>query len=139
LWREAEFMCLLVCLTLYGPGIVPSAISFCMLFYFNPLVSSSFLPFLPPYLLPSFLSFFEFQLSYSLYILTTVPHPVNSSHNSAPITPSSSPLSGWRPTVYPTTLRLQISARIGVSSPTEARQGDPARRTGASYRQKLLG
>ena len=38
----------------------------------------------------------------------------------------------------PPTLALQVCARIGTSSMTEARQGSPASRTYPKYRQQLL-
>ena len=43
--------------------------------------------------------------------------------------PSPSSLSRWGPPGYPPTMAHQNSVRLGVSSPTEARQGRPARRT----------
>jgi hypothetical protein len=51
------------------------------------------------------------------------------------------PLSQWGSSWVPpiTTLALQVSARLGPSSPTGARQGSPARRTYSTNRKQLLG
>ena len=44
--------------------------------------------------------------------------------------PSASPLRKWRPLwVYPPPLAHKVSVGLGASSPTEARQSSPARRT----------
>jgi hypothetical protein len=83
---------------------------------------------------------FNFFFTYSLYILLISLLLVTTSHN-----PSSSPspqhdlvLPG-----YPPNLALQVSVRLGASSPTEARQGSPVRRThiqnNPTYRQQHLG
>jgi hypothetical protein len=65
--------------------------------------------------------------------------PVTPSHNPSRLL-SSILSSGWvgRPWVSLPTLALQVSVRLGASSPTEARQGRPAR-TCPMYRQQLLG
>jgi hypothetical protein len=64
------------------------------------------------------------------------------SHNPFPIPP---PLLLWadeNPPGYPPpthpTLTLQVSTRLRASSPTEARQLSPARRTYPIYRQQIL-
>jgi hypothetical protein len=77
--------------------------------------------------------------AYSRYIPLTAPFPVTTSHNLSPI-----PLSFFfecvGPPGYPSlTLALQVSVRIGASSPTEARQGSPARRTYLTDRQQFWG
>jgi hypothetical protein len=46
---------------------------------------------------------------------------------------------GTCPLDIPSTLTLQASTRLGASSPTEAGQGSPAKRTYPTYRQQLLG
>ena len=60
--------------------------------------------------------------TYSLYIPLAAPLPVTISHNPFP----------HRPLPH-TTLAHQVSVRLGASSPTEARQGSPARRTYPTY------
>jgi len=67
-----------------------------------------------------FLRLFIFIFTYLLYILIT------------PITlpqsfPFPSPLSRWGGPGYPLTLTHQVSEGLGASSPTEARQGSPAK------------
>jgi hypothetical protein len=73
-----------------------------------------------------------------LFILT-YSHPASLSpslspiHNTSSHNSSSSP-SGWGPLLV-----LQVPVRLGGSSPTEARQGSPARKTYPTYRQQHLG
>jgi hypothetical protein len=62
-----------------------------------------------------------------------------SSHNSFPQTPPLSFEHVGTPWVFFPTLAHQVSVRLGTSSPIEARQGSPARRTYLTYRQQLLG
>ena len=88
-----------------------------------------------------FLHFYLFIYSFilSLYIPLTAP-----SWSPPPTILSLSPLpfsSDWvrGPPGYPSTLALQVSARLNPSSSTEVRQGSPARRTHPIYRQQLLG
>jgi hypothetical protein len=45
---------------------------------------------------------------------------------------------GGGPPVYSPTLAHQVSVRLGASSPTEARQGSPARRTYPTDRQQFF-
>lgn len=75
-------------------------------------------------------------LTYSLYILLTVPLLVTpqSFPQSFPPSPSPSPLGRCSPLP-----KLQVSARLGTSSPTEVRQSSSAKRTYPTYRQQLLG
>ena len=81
--------------------------------------------------------FLFFFFSFTLH-----PHSLPpSSHllpHTFPYLPSPS-LSGWELPGYPSTLALQVCARLGTSSPNEARQGSSARRTYPMCRQQLLG
>ena len=69
----------------------------------------------------------------SLPISQSPPPP----HNPSPIPTSHSPMSCWVSPGYPHTPAFQVSVRLGASSPTEARQGSPPRRTYPTYRQQL--
>ena len=74
----------------------------------------------------------------SLYILLTAHLPVTPP-TALPPPLSTAPLGSWSPSLgIPPKLALQVSARAGASTPTEARQGSPAR-TYSTYRQQLLG
>jgi hypothetical protein len=56
--------------------------------------------------------------------LSRSPLPQSFPHSLSPST-----LSPWGPLGIPLTLVLQVSARLGVSSPIEARQGSPVQST----------
>jgi hypothetical protein len=64
--------------------------------------------------------------------------PVSPSNNPSPHHPSPSPLSMWEPPTNPIMLVHQVSVRLCASFPTEARQGNLARRTYPTDRQELL-
>jgi len=82
------------------------------------------------------LAFFFYYLIlffiYSLYILLTAPLPVTPSQILPPLLLLLTPLGISH-------LAVQISERLGASSPTEDRPGRPARRMYRMYRQQFLG
>lgn len=83
-----------------------------------------------------FLFNWTLKKTYLLYILLTAP---SLSPPTTILPPFPSLLSMWAPCGYPDTLVLQVSARLGTSSPIEARQISLAKRTYATYKQQLLG
>jgi hypothetical protein len=101
---------------------------------------------IPDFLLHVFyvlLSFFPsvYFIYFNLFTLHTTHchppgYPLSQSFPHPPLPFSSE---GCEPPGYPSTLALQVSARLGVSSPTEGRQSIPARRTYPMDRQQLLG
>jgi hypothetical protein len=82
---------------------------------------------------------FFYCFTHSLYIPLTVPLPLTppSILPSIPL-PFFSKEVETPPPVSPFPAH-QVSVRLGASSPTEAKQSSPARRTYSTYRQQLLG
>ena len=80
--------------------------------------------------------FTQGMLLFFIY-LVLYPYPSHTLLQSFP-QPSPSPLIKWGLPEYPPTLTYQVSEGLGASSPIEARQGSPARRTYPMYRLQLL-
>jgi hypothetical protein len=101
----------------------------CFLYNFFNFCSSCFL------FIFTLISFFDLFILYPAHY----PVPEKPSHNPSSIAPFFSSEHVCGGAGYSRTLTLQVTLRLGVFSPTEARKGSPTSRTYPTYRQQLLG